>query len=133
MVFFIHFSLGLLRITPFVGPWISALAIAWSRAIEASFRDLLAHNELSITSCQCGRYLGLFHRIVALLIPIELRATMSLFSMSLLSASDKAVQSAMGRSITRLQPGRKSPEIQRDPALLGTTIRTNVNVLRNVT
>ena len=59
---------------------------------------------------------------------------MSLFSMSLLSPSDKAVQSAMTRSITWLQPGRKSPEIQivshfefllRDPALLGTTIRTS--------
>ena len=98
--------------TPFIGPCTSALAIAWSLTLNTSLRDCLSHHEVWIISCQWGSFAALFHQAVAPLIPKEFRAAMSLFLMSFLSSSDKAVQSAMARSITRLWPTRKGCGIQ---------------------
>src|ERR1019366_80620 len=98
--------------TPFIGACISALAIAWSLRLNTSLRDCLSHHEVWIMSCQWGSCAGLFHRVTAPFIPIEFRAAMSLFLMSFLSASDKLVQSAMGRSITRLWTGNQGEETQ---------------------
>jgi len=109
---FLHFSCGLLRMTPFRGPCISALAIACSKARDTSFRDILAHHGVSSMSCQWGSGPGIFHRTVAALIPLEFRAATILASMSFLSSLDKAVQSCMVWSITRLHPRRKGREIQ---------------------
>ncbi len=63
-------------------------------------------------SCQWESGPGMFHRAIAALIPLEFRATTILASMSFLSSLDKAVQSGMVRSITRLHPRRKGREIQ---------------------
>ena len=63
-------------------------------------------------SCQWGSGPGIFHRTVAALIPLEFRAATILASMSFLSSLDKAVQSCMVWSITRLHPRRKGREIQ---------------------
>src|ERR1019366_361407 len=95
-----------------IGACTSALAIAWSLTLNASLRDCLSHHEVSIISCQRRSGAGLFHRPVAPLTPIDFKAVIILFLISFLSSSDKAVQSGMAWSITRLQPGYKGPEIQ---------------------
>ena len=66
-------------------------------------------------SCQWGSGTGMFHRAFATLIPIEFRAATILASMFFISSSDKAVQSRMAWSITRLHHSRKGREIQTVP------------------
>ena len=105
--FFLHFSCGLLRMMPFIGACKSALAIACSKARATSFRDMLPHHGVSSMSCQWGSGPGMFHRAFATLIPIEFRAATIWASMFLISSSDRAVQSCMAWSITRLRRGRK--------------------------
>jgi hypothetical protein len=100
---------------PFIGACISALAIAWSKARATSFRDMLARHGVSSKSCQWGSGPGMFHRAIAALIPLEFRAATILAPMSFLSSSDKAVQSRMAWSITRLHHRRKGRGIQTVP------------------
>ena len=104
---FLHFSCGLLRMMPFTGPAISALAIACSKALATSFRDMLAHHGVSSMSCQWGSGPGMFHRAFATLIPIEFRAATILASMFFISSSDKLVQSDIAWSIAPLHHRRK--------------------------
>ncbi len=93
---------------PFIGACTSPLAVACSRAIDTSFRDLPAHHGVSIMNCQWGTCEGMFHRTVAPPTPMEFRAAMSLFWMPFLSSSDRMTQSPMARSIARLWPQGKA-------------------------
>ena len=101
--------------TAFIGACISALAIACSKARDTSRRDLSAHHEVWIISCQCGSCAGIFHRLTPPFIPMELSALIILFSMSRLSSSYKLVQSCMKGSITRARNWSKESKFQTVP------------------
>src|ERR1035438_7992294 len=99
-MFFLHFSCGLLRMMPFIGACISALAIDCSKARATSFCDIRAHHLVSSMSRQCGSGPGLFHRVTAPFIPMQFRPVIILSSMSFRSFSDKAVQSRMACGVS---------------------------------
>ncbi len=93
--------------TPPLGTSMSALAIACSKARAMPCLDRVEHQRVPIVSCQQRSSPGLFQRPIALLIPIEPSAVMSLVLISLLSSSDKATQFDIKCSITPLWVERK--------------------------